>query len=174
MASKPKKLVARKSKRKQPPQPKTQRPQPKAKSKRKMGRPSTFSPAIANRLCELIESAQVGLRRICSLPGMPSVSTVFKWLQENKDFSEQYTRAREIQTALLADDLIELADKPLIGRKTKRGPLGLEVTTGDAVERSKLMIETRKWVAVKLLPKKYGDRPQTAPSGLNPQLQALP
>jgi len=33
-----------------------------------------------------------------------------------------------------------------------------EVTTGDMVERSKLMIDTRKWLLAKLMPKKYGDR----------------
>jgi hypothetical protein len=110
---------------------------------------------------------------------MPAVSTVFKWLKEHKEFSEQYARAREIQAELLADDIIELADKPLIGKKERTGtdkagqPIG-ETTVGDCVERSKLMVEARKWVAVKLLPKKYGSTAVAPPpSGMNPQLQAL-
>lgn len=33
-----------------------------------------------------------------------------------------------------------------------------EVTTGDMVERSRLQIDARKWLAAKLLPNKYGEK----------------
>jgi hypothetical protein len=56
------------------------------------------------------------------------------------------TRARAAQAECLADELVEIAD---------------EVQDTDdmvKVQAAKLRIDTRKWVASKLLPKKYGER----------------
>ena len=131
-----------------------------ATKKRKPGRPSKYSLKLALRLCERITEG-IGLRKICQEPGMPNAATVFRWLADNKEFCDLYARAREIQAELLADDIVAVADTPLRGEKTKRGKDGLEVITGDCVERSKLMVDARKWVAAKLLPKKYGKMPET-------------
>ena len=54
-----------------------------------------------------------------------------------------------------------MADTPLIGTKTKETADGIETWTGDCVDRTRLMLDTRKWLLAKLQPKKYGDRVQT-------------
>lgn len=61
-------------------------------------------------------------------------------------FTEQYTRAREAQAEFYADQIVDIADGVLPAR-------------GDVdVQRDRLRVESRKWVAAKLLPKKYGDK----------------
>nr|WP_253204028.1 MULTISPECIES: terminase small subunit protein [Rhizobium/Agrobacterium group] len=90
---------------------------------------------------------------------MPNKATVFRWLAANSEFSDQYARARESQADLLVDEMIDIADQPKIGKKTKRTSDGkLEETTFDMTEHRRLQIETRKWVAARMRPKKYGDK----------------
>ena len=84
------------------------------------------------------------------------MTTICKWLSEKREFSEQYARAREFQAEILVDEIIELADTCRLGTKKTTSAKGVEITEGDMVERSRLMIEARKWTAAKLLPKKYG------------------
>ncbi|ASP92485.1 MULTISPECIES: hypothetical protein [Sinorhizobium] len=123
-----------------------------------MGRPTTFTQAKADAICERLSNG-LSLRAICRHKAMPSKTTVFKWLAQNSEFADQYARAREAQADLLVDEMIELADTPKVGKKTKRTADGkLEETTGDMIEHRRLQIETRKWVAARMRPKKYGDR----------------
>lgn len=111
-----------------------------------------YSQQIADAICELIIDGK-SIRAICSAEGMPSKSTVFKWLSINKDFADQYARAKEAQAEQFAEELMEIADdisNDVTGE--------LEFPNGVAVQRAKLRVDTRKWIASKLLPKKYGDK----------------
>lgn len=123
-----------------------------------MGRPTKFNQAIADAICDRLASG-LSLRRICRNSAMPNKATVFRWLAANSEFSDQYARARESQADLLVDEMIDIADQPKIGKKTKRTSDGkLEETTFDMTEHRRLQIETRKWVAARMRPKKYGDK----------------
>jgi hypothetical protein len=117
-----------------------------------MGRPSDFTQDVADRICEgLIEGKS--LRSLCLADDMPSAGTVCRWLGVNADFREQYERAREAQADTLADEILDIADdgsNDFMGDDAKYD--------GDAVARSKLRVDARKWVAAKLKPKKYGDK----------------
>lgn len=112
-------------------------------TKRKAGRPSKYSDELAEKICEKIANGR-SLRSICAEDGMPTTSTVCKWLIENKEFSEQYARAREKQADYFAEEIIEIADSA-------------EAETA-AVSKAKLQIDARKWAASKIAPKKYGDK----------------
>ena len=60
---------------------------------------------------------------------------------------------------MLADQMVELSDQDRICEKvTIKGDGSREVVILDQVERTKLQIETRKWLLAKLNPKKYGDK----------------
>jgi hypothetical protein len=125
-----------------------------------MARPTKYSAATAQRICERLMRAE-SLRRICKSPDMPSIATVCSWLA-NRDhpFLEQYARARRIQAELLADEIIDIADNStndFMERERENGTK-LRAFDHENVQRSKLRLEARKWVAAKLLPKKYGDR----------------
>lgn len=124
-----------------------------------MARPSKYSQQLADAICDLLVDGK-SLRTICSTAKMPSRSTVIRWLAENEAFRNHYARARELQADTLAEEILDIADKAVLGERLKKDGKGkvLERQTGDMVERSKLMIDARKWYAGKLQPKKYGER----------------
>lgn len=124
------------------------------------GRPTKYTEELIDKICERIATSSDGLHKICEDDGMPHAKTVFRWLTESDktEFRDKYARAREIQADLLADEIIRIADESRIGRKTRETKDGTFTETGDMVERSRLMIDARKWKASKLAPKKYGDK----------------
>jgi hypothetical protein len=106
-----------------------------------MGRPSSYDPETALDICSQIAEGK-SLRMICEPDHMPAPSTVCLWNLENIfGFSEQYRRARQIQAELLADQIFSYADE-----------------RGEDHNRSRLMVDTRKWYLSKVLPKIYGDK----------------
>lgn len=109
---------------------------------------TTYTDAIASAICERIGDGE-SLRSICASEDMPSKSTVFKWLAENKAFSDQYARARESQADSMADDIVSIADEP-----------------GDPNDK-RVRIDARKWVASKLRAKVYGDKVTQEHTGAN-------
>jgi len=128
---------------------------PKTAPKRKRGRPDTYTPRIANAICEQLAEGK-SLRSICEADGMPSEVTVRSWaLNDWHGFSAQYSRARELGYHKMADDLMDIADD---GRndyiETDVGP----VLNSEHVQRSRLRVDTRKWMLSKTLPKIYGDK----------------
>lgn len=133
---------------------------------RKTGRPTIYSKDKANLICQLIASGQP-LTKICALENMPSMSTTMNWLwQESpyrEDFLEQYVRAREMQAEILADQIISIADDEsediiFVEGNDASGVTAIPKANREFIQRSNLRVEARKWVAAKLLPKKYGDR----------------
>lgn len=129
-----------------------------------MGRPSDYTAALADQICERIADGE-SLRAICSGEDMPNKATVFRWLAANQEFSDQYARAREAQADSLFDDILLISDTTQEGEKTKTGPNGSETTTGDMIEHRRLRVESRKWMAARLQPKKYGEKQQLEHSG---------
>jgi hypothetical protein len=118
-----------------------------------------FSDELFENICERIATSADGLHKIVKENGIRP-STFYKWVSENKDLSDRYTRAREIQAELLADQIIEIADDSTNDTKTIVGKAGdlIEVENTEWTNRSKLRVEARKWIAAKLKPKKYGDK----------------
>jgi len=113
------------------------------KEKRPVGRPSKFSQDLAENICEQIANGK-SLRAICAGDDMPSATTVFKWLNENQDFSEQYARARDRQADHYFEEIVEIADS-------------VEADSA-AVAKARLQVDARKWTLSKLAPKKYGEK----------------
>lgn len=126
---------------------------------------STYTEEIALRICERLADGE-SLKAMCEDEDMPSKSTVFKWLSENPAFSDMYARARESQADALFDDVLSIADD---GRndwmQRNFGEDTRWVENGEALRRSQLRIDARKWMAGKLRPKKYGDKLDVEHSG---------
>ena len=80
-------------------------------------------------------------------------------------FAERYARARELQCEAWADEIREESRKSRLGTKTVEKPDGVEITTGDSVDRSRLAVDALKWTLAKLHPKKYGDKVTTEITG---------
>ncbi len=136
-----------------------------------MARPSEFSQDIADQICDKIAEGK-SLRKICDIEGLPDKSTVFRWLGTNTAFRDQYVRARDVQADYMAEEIIEIADDGTndFGFKegdTAEGASASPVFLAEHVQRSKLRVDSRKWLMSKLAPKKYGDFQRTELSGPN-------
>ena len=112
------------------------------------GRPTDYSQEIADQICERIADGE-SLRKICAEDDMPNKATVFRWLAAHEAFSDQYAHARDSQADTLFDDVLAIADQ--------YDTLS-EALNPDLIQRAKLRIDARKWMAGKLRPKKYGDK----------------
>lgn len=127
----------------------------------KRGRPSLYSVEIADAICERLSSGMT-LREVCRADDMPDESTVRKWaLRNHEDFFPQYAEAREVGYHAMADELIEIADdgsNDWMERNGSDGQTGDTVINGEHVQRSRLRLDTRKWLLSKALPKVYGDK----------------
>lgn len=101
------------------------------------------------------------MRSICRSEEMPDKSTVFRWLRLHVEFRDQYTRAKEESADALSEEMIDIADDAtndwMERLSDEEKSLGY-VINGEHVQRSRLRIETRKWLASKLKPKRYGDK----------------
>lgn len=116
--------------------------------------------ALKATICERIADGK-SLRQILEAQDMPASSTVFKWLAEDASFAEQYARARDAQADAVFDDILSIADDGRNDWMEKQDADGNNIgwlVNGEAVRRSQLRIDARKWMAGKLKPKKYGDR----------------
>jgi hypothetical protein len=125
----------------------------------KGGRPTAYVAELAHRICVRLADGET-LAAICRDEGMPAPSTVRSWaLDDREGFATLYSRARELQMYGIADEILEIADD---GSKDVRiSPEGRETVEYEIVQRSKLKVDSRKWLLSKLLPKVYGDKIET-------------
>ena len=135
------------------------------------GRPSTYSQEIADEVCRRLAGGE-SLRAICRDEGIPDELTVRLWaLDDREGFAAQYARAREIQFLAIADELLEIADDGRNDWMQRRGNderAGWELNGhGEHIQRSRVRIDTRKWMLSKMLPKVYGDKTEVAVTGAN-------
>ena len=79
-----------------------------------------------------------------------------EWLTEKKENNERYARACEIRAEYLESQMIDIADDSSNDIKVDNN--GQEIINSENIQRSKLRVETRKWLMGKLKPKKYGDK----------------
>ena len=144
----------------------------KTPKKRKPGRPSIYNNTIADKICTCISDGN-SLRTIAAMPGMPNLVTVFRWLRRHEEFSKQYARAKEEQAEALIEDMLDIADDNQRDRKmVSRNGEEVEVVDNDVINRARLRVDTRKWIASKLQPKKFGDKLDMTSDG--ERLQTIP
>lgn len=124
------------------------------------GRPSSYTEETADVICERIANGE-SLKAICEEEGMPDKATVFRWLSANEHFRDKYALAREAQADALFDDILSIADdgrNDWMERKDAEDENMGWRENGEALRRSQLRIDARKWMAGKLRPKKYGEK----------------
>jgi hypothetical protein len=123
-----------------------------------------YSVETLDEICKIIETSDKGLSTILQRDDFPSVSEFMRWLQDDSkpEVREYYARAKRIQMELFGDQIIQIADDS--SNDTIITENGV-AENHEFVNRSKLRIDTRKWLMSKLAPKKYGDKVQTEHSG---------
>lgn len=120
--------------------------------KKKMGRPSDYTPEIASILCKHLSMGK-SLRTVCAMKGMPSAATVFSWMRLHEDFLKQYARAKEESADAMYEDIQDISDDGIQTIKS-----GAEKKSGALAQMVRLKVDTRKWMMSKMKPKKYGDK----------------
>jgi hypothetical protein len=104
-----------------------------------MASKTVTTPENKARVLELIGEG-LSVREICRQDDMPSLQTVYNWIEKDKDFVDRYARATTLRTDAIFDEIEDIAD-------------------GDGdVARDRLRVDARKWSLSKMQPKKYGDR----------------
>jgi hypothetical protein len=124
----------------------------------KGGRPTIYTQELADKICEQLADGK-SMRSVCRQIDMPAMSSVFKWLRENDTFSQQYAKAKEESADAMAEDLLEIADTPVMGEiKTIKPDGTVEIKQDEMLGHRRLQVDARKWLMAKMKPKKYGDK----------------
>lgn len=121
-------------------------------SKKKIGRPTDYTKKLGDEICSLLAEGK-SMRTVAEMKGMPDKATIFRWIRTDKDFRHQYARAKEEASELFIEEMIDIADG---AEKIVRS--GAEKKSSAYAQTQRLRIDTRKWIASKLKPKKYGDK----------------
>lgn len=116
-----------------------------------------YTQDMADQVCEHLMNGK-SLRKIEAIAGMPNRLTILRWLRENPSFQTQYAHAREEQAEALAEEILDISDDG--ANDTYVDDEGVERTNHDVIARSRLRVDSRKWIASKLKPKKYGESTQ--------------
>lgn len=129
------------------------------------GRPSDYTEELCDRICaELAEGKS--LRTVCIPDEMPSTVTVFAWMRKHPEFLNRYARAKEESADALFEETIDIADDGTNDWMTDndKDNAGYKLN-GENIQRSRLRVDTRKWMMSKMRPKKYGDKITTEHTG---------
>lgn len=89
-------------------------------------------------------AAGMSVSKCCKLDGMPNKDTIFEWLMDDAEFSDQYARARERRADARAERIDDICAKVEDG---KLGP-----------NEARVIIDAEKWQAGKENSKRYGDK----------------
>lgn len=139
-------------------------PKKKPEDKLKAGRPTLYSEKLAALVCERVATSTLGLARLCELnTDLPCKDTINVWRYKYPEFSAQYAQAKLKQADLLAEEILDIADDGTNDWMENFSDDGEAIgykLNGEHVQRSRLRIDTRKFLAAKLLPKQYGEKPE--------------
>lgn len=111
---------------------------------------SDYTDYLADEIADEIQNNAKSLERICKEnPHFPKPSTIRSWLTKNDHpyFTEAYRRAKANQAYYIVDKMYDLAEDAIpdnFGR----------------VEKAALQIKTLQWIAPKLKPRVFGEKPE--------------
>ncbi len=129
----------------------------------KPGKPATkYTPELARRICARLIGGD-SLSKICKEAEFPNKDTVINWLADpaRDDFREFYYYARQMQAHGYIDDIVDIADDTSNDWEPVYNSDGELIDTKpntEAIQRSRVRIDTRKWIAIRMLPRIYGDK----------------
>jgi len=102
------------------------------------------------------------LRSILRSEDMPGRTVFFEWIKEDEEKANQYARSCEVRADIIFDEILEIADNTENDTiYTDKG----EIANTEWINRSRLRVDSRKWMLGKMNPKKYGEKIQKEHSG---------
>jgi hypothetical protein len=141
-----------------------------APQKKKTGRPSKYTPEIAQEMCNMLADG-IPLREICRQEGYPAWRTVYDWMYQDDALGEKgvglsaaIAKAREIGQDAIAEQIwIEVNQEP--ERILTEG--GGKIDPG-YVQWQRVKAEIGLKLLAKWNPKRYGDKVQLGGDPGNP------
>jgi len=132
---------------------------------------------VVELICQDLIKTSYGLNYICRHnDDYPTQASVFSWFNQedmaggDKPLLDMYARAKRLQADYVVDEMHEIADdgkNDYMEKVSKDGEI-YEALNPEAINRSRLRIDTRKWTASKLNNRKYGDKLELAGSEERP------
>ena len=144
-----------------------------AEATNSIGRPTDYSLELAELICERVAGGE-GLVKICKCDDMPARSTVMRWIFKYKEFSDRYTLAREHQADFLFEEILDISDGDEGDHLLDANGNPTGRANHENINRSRLRVDTRKWVIARLAPKKYGDKVDFDPENNNWTVNGIP
>lgn len=115
----------------------------------KVKKPNEYHPVLVDRICEEIAAGR-SLNQICKTEEWaPHKSTFYRWIYRHPDVRDKYARAKNTLQEMAAEEILEIAYN----------------ATPETYNVARLKVDAHKWVASKLLPKKYGEKQQLEHTG---------
>jgi len=108
--------------------------------KNSQGRPTEFTQELAAEICERLSKGETLRTIIASSPHIPSRTSIYRWIQSNESFRNQYSQARAEQADYYAELIVD------------------ESYSSHDAGIGRLRVDALKWAASKMAPKKYGEK----------------
>jgi hypothetical protein len=128
--------------------------QPKRRQRARIaGPPKLRTRENAEMVCTMIGEGFT-VRQVAHKLGCSS-GNITDWRLDDDEFAAQYARAMDVRVDRFADELVEISDDASNDWMEREGR---QVIDHEHVQRSRLRVDTRKWLMSKMAPKKYGER----------------
>lgn len=133
-----------------------------------MARPTIdISKETLNDIFDDLATSNVSFAKICENHDVCFV-TLWRHMSKDEDLCNRYARSKEMQMDYLSEDILVIADDAdadkILYDNTVTGKKECYVDH-EVVQRSRLRVDTRKWLMSKLKSKKYGDKLDVAHTG---------
>src|SRR6266700_4174115 len=126
--------------------------------KGKPGPATTCTPQRVERICDLTAQGYT-LRQVAAEEGVDK-STIVNWLRRNPTLRWQYDQAFALWCEVTASEMADIASEGTndwMDRELSSGRIE-RVVDHENVQRSRLRIDTIKWLMARRNPKRWGDR----------------
>lgn len=136
----------------------------KSKKAHPAGGKGIYDDKLATEFCERMCKGEAPTQ-ICQDPRMPSYPTIIRWTLSDdpklEAFRIMYEESKKIMWLYHADQMLDLSDNSAndyMDRYNKFTEETERVFDNENVQRSKLRIDTRKWLLAKMLPHVFGEK----------------
>jgi len=131
--------------------------------------PEKIKMAIIDKAFYHMEGGCNIISALRKIPGAPSATMLQRWVRElAPEKREPYIKARLEGYLMLAEEIHEISDTPVMGRTVRitksKDSKGNDVTVEEVITEAEMLghrqlqVATRKWLLAKMLPKIFGER----------------
>lgn len=121
-----------------------------------------YTPKIGARICELVMDDESTMAKVAKGVGVTRAS-ICNWalnkslkMPDGSTFADAFERARQISWELMAEDTMAIADDS--SGDLYKDEMGRDKVDHENIQRSKLRVDTRKFILSKRVPKTWGEK----------------